>query len=65
MGRYVLDLKAKMPYHDMEEEERDEIWDDGLHFTANGYERIGWWVGAAVLAILKGRDEWTAFLNSD
>jgi len=65
MSRYVLDLKKKMPYHDMDEEEREEIWDDGLHFTQKGYERIGQWVGAAVLAILEGKEAWNTFLESE
>jgi hypothetical protein len=31
-----------MPYHSMtDEENRDEIWDDGLHFTQRGYSVMG------------------------
>lgn len=31
-----------MPYHSMtDEESRDEIWDDGLHFTEHGYSVMG------------------------
>lgn len=30
-----------MPYHSLSEEEKTAIWDDGLHFTPYGYDRIG------------------------
>jgi hypothetical protein len=31
-----------MPYHSMtDEKSRDEIWDDGLHFTEHGYSVMG------------------------
>jgi lysophospholipase L1-like esterase len=51
--RFLFDLKEKIPYHSMGKEEREEIWDDGLHFTAKGYERMGRMVGEKVLEILK------------
>lgn len=38
----------------MEEKERDLIWDDGLHFTEEGYERIGELIGRRLLGILEG-----------
>jgi lysophospholipase L1-like esterase len=40
-GIEVFDLHAVMPYHSLSEEEREKIWDDGLHFTPKGYERMG------------------------
>jgi len=55
-SRFLFDLKEKIPYHSMSEEERKEIWDDGLHFTAKGYERMGQMVGERVLEVLR-RDE--------
>lgn len=38
----------------MPEEERDEIWDDGLHFTPAGYERVGRLVAERLIEILRG-----------
>ncbi len=38
---YKLDLKTKLPYFSMPERERKEIWDDGTHFTAKGYDMMG------------------------
>ncbi|CZT02798.1 related to esterase [Rhynchosporium graminicola] len=53
-GVYVLDLHALVPYHAMPAEERKEIWDDGLHFTPEGYERVGRLVAGRLIEILEG-----------
>lgn len=37
----VVDLAAKIPYHSLTKEEKKVLWDDGLHLTANGYDRFG------------------------
>ena len=37
----------------MSEVERSEIWDDGLHFTPKGYERMGEFVAARLFEILE------------
>lgn len=52
--RFLFDLREEIVYHGMGEVEREEIWDDGLHFTAKGYERLGRMVGERVLEILGG-----------
>lgn len=41
-----------MPSHSLSPEERHEIWDDGLHFTPAGYEKIGNMVADALLKIM-------------
>ncbi len=41
----------------MPEEERAKIWDDGLHFTTEGYERLGNLLAKKLVQILKGEDE--------
>jgi len=51
-GVYVLDLFEKMPYHSLSAAEREEVWDDGLHFTPKGYERIGNAVAERLIEIL-------------
>jgi lysophospholipase L1-like esterase len=60
-GVYVFDLHAAIPYHSMGETERDEIWDDGLHFTPKGYERMGELVATRLMEIIQsvevGSDE--------
>jgi lysophospholipase L1-like esterase len=40
-GYYTLDLHAKIPYFSMPEARRKEIWDDGVHFTPEGYDLMG------------------------
>jgi lysophospholipase L1-like esterase len=37
----------------MEEKERDEIWDDGLHFTSKGYERMGEMIAERLIEIIE------------
>lgn len=55
--RYVFDLHAKIPYHSMPESERKEIWDDGLHFTSKGYERMGVMVAERLVEILEKEEK--------
>jgi len=33
---YTFDLEHAVPYFDMPEDERKNIWDDPVHFTAKG-----------------------------
>jgi lysophospholipase L1-like esterase len=47
-----LDLFQKMPYHSLTKEERKELWDDGLHFTAAGYAKIGSLVAERLIEIM-------------
>ncbi|KAI9053807.1 hypothetical protein LZ554_002755 [Drepanopeziza brunnea f. sp. 'monogermtubi'] len=56
-GVYSLDLHTKIPYHAMDEDERKKIWDDGLHFTPEGYERVGELVAERLIGILNGTGE--------
>ena len=37
----MFDLHEKMPFHSLKDEEREMYWDDGLHFTPNGYKYWG------------------------
>ncbi|KAH1281609.1 hypothetical protein KXW98_000118 [Aspergillus fumigatus] len=52
-GFYAFDLHGKVPYHNATEEFRKRIWDDGLHFTAEGYDLVGEVVGEHLIALLK------------
>ena len=47
-----MDLFQKMPYHSLTKEERKELWDDGLHFTAAGYAKIGSLVAERLIEIM-------------
>ena len=53
--RFTFDLHAKIPYHALPEAERNQIWDDGLHFTPMGYERVGTLVAERLVEILSGK----------
>ena len=37
----VLDVERFLPYHSLSSKERKEIFDDGLHLTPKGYDRLG------------------------
>ena len=54
--RYVFDLHAAIPYHSMPEAEREEIWDDGLHFTPKGYDRMGELVAVRLMEIIEAEE---------
>ncbi|KAJ5157647.1 uncharacterized protein N7482_008747 [Penicillium canariense] len=49
----VVDLHSKIPYHSATENFQDEIFDDGLHFTAKGYELMGSVVGERLVALIE------------
>ncbi|TVY85452.1 hypothetical protein LSUE1_G000153 [Lachnellula suecica] len=38
---HAIDLAARIPFENMTEEERRDIWDDGVHFTEKGYDLMG------------------------
>ncbi|KAN0121772.1 SGNH hydrolase [Hyaloscypha variabilis] len=56
-GVFTLDLFEKMPYHSLGEEDRNELWDDGLHFTAAGYAKIGRLVADRLIEIINSESE--------
>jgi len=37
----LVDFASKILYHGVPREERDKYWDDGIHFTPDGYDVIG------------------------
>jgi lysophospholipase L1-like esterase len=56
---YTFDLWEKIKYHDMPAAERDSIWDDGLHFTELGYEKMGSMVAERLGEILNAETKST------
>jgi hypothetical protein len=40
----------------MPEQERGRIWIDGVHFTEEGYDRMGTLIGAALHDLVTGRN---------
>jgi lysophospholipase L1-like esterase len=54
---YTFDLHEKIPYHSMDPEERMTIWDDGLHFTVKGYERMGNMVAERFIELLDAEEK--------
>lgn len=49
----IFDLRGAMPYHNMDLEKRERLWDDGLHFTEEGYKEIGIMVGEKLIQVIE------------
>lgn len=49
---HTLDLFDLMPYHSESKETREEIWDDGLHFTPYGYNVMGDYIAQCLVKLL-------------
>ncbi|KAF6253988.1 SGNH hydrolase-type esterase domain-containing protein [Scenedesmus sp. NREL 46B-D3] len=50
---HLFDLAGALPFEGMPEEQRWELWDDGVHLTMAGYDRLGELVGDALLPLLQ------------
>lgn len=37
----LIDLETKIPYFSLSQSKQKELWDDGVHFTAKGYDLFG------------------------
>jgi lysophospholipase L1-like esterase len=37
----VLDVDRDLPQYSLNDHQRAEIWDDGVHLTPSGYDRLG------------------------
>ncbi|KAJ5665518.1 uncharacterized protein N7477_007966 [Penicillium maclennaniae] len=49
----VIDLHSKIPYHSATEAFQREMFDDGLHLTAMGYDLMGTVVGERLVNLIK------------
>lgn len=52
-GFFTADIASAIPYTDMPEYERGKIWDDGVHLTKAGYERMGDAIADRLIEITK------------
>eukprot|EP00879_Flechtneria_rotunda_P021836 GHRR01023026.1.p1 GENE.GHRR01023026.1~~GHRR01023026.1.p1 ORF type:complete len:206 (+),score=58.77 GHRR01023026.1:1090-1707(+) len=48
-----FDLAAALPYESMQEEQRWDIWDDGVHLTVRGYDVMGELIHNALMPLIK------------
>lgn len=56
LSSHVFDLHDAIPYWSMPEEERRRIWTDGLHFTDEGYDRMGTLVGGELHRLMSSSE---------
>jgi hypothetical protein len=50
---HLFDLADALPYEAMPEEQRWEVWDDGVHLTMAGYDRVGELAANALLPLMQ------------
>jgi lysophospholipase L1-like esterase len=50
---YILDLEKQMNWFAMNEAQRKALFDDGLHFTENGYSVLGGYIADGLRKVLK------------
>lgn len=50
---HLFDLATAFPFESLGEEQRFELWDDGVHLTVVGYERMGVIVTEALIPLVK------------
>ncbi|EPE36622.1 SGNH hydrolase [Glarea lozoyensis ATCC 20868] len=49
---YTLDLCSLIPFQSLPEKRRNELWDDGVHFTHEGYDLMGNLIGERLVEII-------------
>ncbi|KAK0632598.1 SGNH hydrolase-type esterase domain-containing protein [Immersiella caudata] len=52
-GFHVFDLNAAVPFFAMSKSDQEAFWDDGVHFTPDGYNLIGKEVGMSLVKLLE------------
>jgi hypothetical protein len=53
----VLDFHAAMPFHALSKQEQREFWDDAIHLTAEGYDRMGEKIAEALIPIMEREEK--------
>ncbi|KAJ6115199.1 hypothetical protein N7486_000977 [Penicillium sp. IBT 16267x] len=54
---YAFDLCSRIPYHSSTEQFIEDVFDDGLHLTAKGYDLVGQLVGEHLAGVLKAESD--------
>jgi lysophospholipase L1-like esterase len=44
----ILDVDRLLPQHSLSSDERQQIWDDEIHLTPKGYDRLGQFIYEAL-----------------
>lgn len=50
---HTFDLKSKIPFHSLSDEDKVKYWDDGLHLTNEGYDWMGDQIADALIPLVK------------
>ncbi|KAL1973850.1 hypothetical protein VTN31DRAFT_5410 [Thermomyces dupontii] len=54
---HTFDLKTEFPYHSLDQKERERLWADTVHFTAEGYDRVGGLIADRLIGILSRQEQ--------
>lgn len=54
---YTFDLFRAIPWESMDEDHRARIWDDGIHFTPEGYDLLGSMLADRIVELTTGSQE--------
>lgn len=54
---YTFDLYSAIPYATLDETTREQLWDDGLHLTGQGYKVMGAAIAIRLFEILQSIQE--------
>ena len=59
---YTFDLYREIPFASLDEATRYDLWDDGVHLTSKGYQKMGDAIAVRLFEILQeqGKQERTA-----
>ncbi|KAM0365641.1 hypothetical protein ACHAPK_009507 [Fusarium culmorum] len=49
---YAFDLKSKIPFHSLSQQDRHRYWDDHVHLGKEGYDWMGNHIADALIDIL-------------
>lgn len=51
---YTFDLSKALPYDSLSDEEKEELWSDGMHPTEKGYDLMGRFFAKRLSELISG-----------
>lgn len=62
---FLFDLAAALPFEGMNEQQRWDVWDDGVHLTMAGYEHMGTLITEALVPHIQREMKRVAALQAE
>lgn len=54
---HAFDLKEKIPYHSLSDDDREKYWDDGLHLAPDGYDWMGDHIADYLIPVIQREEQ--------